>query len=88
MSGSNIEGEGPTSEQANLLRMVYGAQAAQIIYVAAKVAVADLFASGTQGSSELAKATGIDEPTLRRLLRGLVSLGNLFRGGVGSLRTH
>jgi len=74
MSGSNVEREGPTREQASLLRIVYGAQAAQIIYVAAKLAIADFLASGKQRSSELAKATSIDEPTLRRLLRGLVSL--------------
>jgi hypothetical protein len=75
MSALKTEGEGPTREQASLLRMVYGAQAAQVIYVAAKFALADLLASGTQDSSELAKAASIDEPTLRRLLRGLVSLG-------------
>lgn len=39
MTGSNIEGGGPTTEHASLLRMVYGAQAAQVIYVAAKLAV-------------------------------------------------
>jgi SAM-dependent methyltransferase len=72
---SKTEGEGPTGEQANLLRLVYGAQAAQVIYVAAKLGLADLIASRTQSSSELAKATSIDEPTLRRLLRGLASAG-------------
>ena len=31
MKVSKTEGEGPTGEQANLLRLVYGAQAAQVI---------------------------------------------------------
>jgi O-methyltransferase domain len=75
MSPSSTEGAGPTSEQANLLRIVYGAHAAQIVYVAAKLALADLIAAGTEGSSALAQAAGLDEPTVRRLLRGLAGLG-------------
>jgi hypothetical protein len=49
MSALKTEGEGPTREQASLLRMVYGAQAAQVVYVAAKLALADLLASWDAG---------------------------------------
>ena len=75
MSKPSAEGEVLAGQHADLLRMVYGAQAAQIIYVAAKLEVADLLASGPRASADLVAVTAIDELTLRRLLRGLVSLG-------------
>jgi hypothetical protein len=55
--------------------MVYGAQTAQVIYVAAKLGLADLLTEGPRASSELAPGAGVDESILRRVLRGLVSLG-------------
>jgi len=55
--------------------LVYGAQVAQIIYVATQLGVPDLLAAGSRTASELATATAVDEPTLRRVLRGLVALG-------------
>src|SRR6266498_4047788 len=75
MSKPSAEGEVLAGQHADLLRMVYGAQAAQIIYVAAKLEVADLLAPGPRASADLVALTTIDELTLRRLLRGLVSLG-------------
>jgi len=60
---------------AHVLRLVYGAQVAQIIYVATQLGVPDLLAAGSRTASELATATAVDEPTLRRVLRGLVALG-------------
>ena len=60
---------------ARLLRMVYGGEVAQIIYVATKLEVPDLLSDGPRGSGELATATTIEEPTLRRVLRGLIALG-------------
>jgi precorrin-6B methylase 2 len=64
-----------SSHQADVLRMVYGAQTAQVIYVAAKLGVADLLTDGPRASTELAPGAGVDESILRRVLRGLVSLG-------------
>jgi O-methyltransferase domain/Dimerisation domain len=64
-----------TTEQTTLLRMVYGALTSQVIYVAVRVGVADLLTEGPRTSSEVAAAAGANENTLRRLLRGLVSLG-------------
>jgi len=58
-----------------LLRMVYGSQIAQVIYVAAKLGIPDLLAAAARTTGELAAATKIEEATLRRLLRGLTALG-------------
>ncbi len=69
-AGSASQREG----HAHVLRLVYGAQVAQIIYVAAKIGIADLLAGGSRTTSELATATAVDEQTLRRVLRGLIAL--------------
>ncbi len=66
---------GQREGHAQVLRLVYGAQVAQIIYVAATLGVPDLLAAGSRTTSELATATAIDEQTLRRMLRGLIALG-------------
>ena len=69
-------GNGAQRERhAQVLRLVYGAQVAQIIYVAATLGVPDLLAAGSRTTRELATATAIGEQTLRRVLRGLIALG-------------
>jgi hypothetical protein len=45
-----------------------------VIYVAARLGVADCLAGGAKSASELAQETGAHEPSLRRLLRALVTL--------------
>jgi len=75
MSDSDIPRTVLTPEQVTLLQMVYGAQTAQIIYVATRLGVADILRDAQRTSSELAAAVGVDENALRRLLRALVSLG-------------
>ena len=75
MSDSDIPRKVLTPDQLTLLQMAYGAQTAQIIYVATRLGVADILRDAQRTSSELASAVGVDENTLRRLLRGLVSLG-------------
>ncbi len=75
MSQPSVPHESLTAEQVTLLRMVYGAQTAQVIYVAAKLGIADILTSGPRSSSEIAAAVSVDESTLRRVLRGLVGLG-------------
>jgi hypothetical protein len=64
-----------TPEQTGLLRLVYGAQAAQIIYVAAKLGVPDILKDGPRTSAEIGAAVGVEASTLRRVLRGASSLG-------------
>lgn len=51
-----------------------GIIAAQAIYVAAKLRIPDLLASGPKTSAELASDCGAHAPTLERLLRALASL--------------
>lgn len=58
-----------------MLRMIRGFQTTQMIYVAAKLGIADLLADGAKSSSALAAATGTDARSLYRLLRALASLG-------------
>jgi hypothetical protein len=58
-----------------LIEMIMGFRVTQLIYVAAKLEIADLLASGPQSSTALAKASGADERSLYRLLRALASLG-------------
>lgn len=60
---------------AALLQMVYGAQTAQVIYVAAKLGIADLLKEGPRDVVDIAAASGVDLVVLRRVLRFLVSRG-------------
>src|ERR1041385_4761982 len=77
MSQPADEAEALARQHAILLRMVYGAQVAQILYVATKLELVELLASGPRTTANLAAATIVGEVALRRLLRGLVSLGVL-----------
>jgi len=54
-----------------------------MIYVAAKLGIADLVEDGSKTSAELAKATGTHAQTLYRLLRALASLGVFAEGDQG-----
>lgn len=59
--------------QRDLLRLAYGAQAAQLLYVAVRLGVADRIGEGVGSSDELASAVGVDAARLRRVLRALVT---------------
>src|SRR5256712_13540131 len=52
-----------------------GAMAAQVVYVAAKLGLADLISQGPKTARELAQATQTPSPSLGRFLRALVGLG-------------
>lgn len=69
----------PTSPDAPppvaLIQMLFGAQTTQLAYVMAKLRLADLLQDGSRSSAELAAATHTDADALRRVLRGLSSLG-------------
>lgn len=75
MGHSSTATGGQNELHAHLLRMVYGGQVAQTVYVAAKLGLPDLLAAGSRTTSELATRATIEEPTMRRLLRGLSALG-------------
>ena len=72
MSGSGIDPQQPI---APLLQAAFGAQTAQILYVAAKLGLADHLRDGHRTATELARTLGVDAMALQRVLRGLVSLG-------------
>lgn len=67
--------EHPQQLVAPLLQAAFGAQAAQILYVAAKIGLADHLRDGHRTATELARTLGVDYRALQRVLRGLVSLG-------------
>jgi len=61
--------------QAALLQAAYGAQTAQMLYIAAKLGIADQLQNGHKPAVEMANTLGVDASALQRILRGLVSLG-------------
>jgi len=61
--------------QAALLQAAYGAQTTQMLYVAAKLGIADQLRHGHHTAAELARTLGVNDSALQRMLRGLVSLG-------------
>lgn len=60
-----------------------GYQAAALLYVAARLGLADLLADGPRESAELARAVGAHAPSLYRILRGLVVVGVFREEGDG-----
>ena len=65
----------PTSSAEVLLRMIDGYRLTQLLYVAAKLGIADLLHDGPKSSQELAQATQTHPRALYRVLRALASLG-------------
>jgi hypothetical protein len=74
-----------SADSAALRQLVMGFRATQMIYVAAKLGIADHLEAGPQGADALAKAIGAAPRPLYRLLRLRVS-GYRERGGY--LRAH
>ena len=60
-----------------LYQLATGHYVSQAIYVAAALGIADLLADGPRAAEELARSTGTDAPSLRRVLRLLASAGVL-----------
>ena len=58
-----------------LLDLISSFRVTAIIYVAARLGIADLLAEGPKGSAEIAERSGAHEPSLQRLLRALVAIG-------------
>src|SRR5262249_54771893 len=68
--------------EASVLRsMMLGYEAAQVVYVAAKLGIADLIGDGARTSRELAERTGAHEGALHRVLLPLPSVGLLADPG-------
>jgi O-methyltransferase domain/Dimerisation domain len=58
-----------------LMHMIHGSKITQLLYVVAKLGIADLLRDGPKRSEELAQAVGAHPRTLYRVLRALASLG-------------
>ncbi|MEU3405037.1 methyltransferase [Streptomyces sp. NPDC006670] len=71
---------------ANLYRLAFGFIPAQMIHVAARLGLPDALADEDLPAAELARRTGAHAPSLRRLLRGLASLGLVEETGAGTFR--
>ncbi len=70
--------DGATEAPGAVIRaMIEGLRIAQILYVAARLGLADYLKDGPQGCDDLAYATDSHGPTLRRVLRALASIGIL-----------
>jgi hypothetical protein len=71
---AKAEAQAPPPE-AVLTQMAFGALLTQALYVAARLGVADLLASGPRPVAELAAETGAHERSLYRVLRSLAGAG-------------
>jgi ubiquinone/menaquinone biosynthesis C-methylase UbiE len=60
---------------AVLMQMMAGIKVTQLIYVAAKLGIADLLCDGPKSSDELAAAAGVHPGALYRVLRALAGIG-------------
>lgn len=69
--------------ETQLSRMLQGYRYSQLIYVAAKLGIADLLKDGPKHSDELAGSVGAEAQALKRFLRGLVRLGVVVEGQDG-----
>src|SRR5215475_8332264 len=74
----------PPSPAAALALLVRGALVTQLIYVVAKLGVADILRSGPQSARQLGAALGVDADALYRVLRALASFGIFTEAGPGS----
>jgi hypothetical protein len=68
---------GANDPGATLRTLLDGYRQTQLVYVAAKLGIADILAAGPQPSAELARTTGTHPQALHRVLRGLAVIGVL-----------
>jgi hypothetical protein len=68
---------------ARLRDLIMGFRVTQMLYVAARLNLADHLAATPQSAEQLAARTGADPPSLRRLMRALTSIG-IFTEADGS----
>jgi SAM-dependent methyltransferase len=80
------DSEHPQAAIAPLLQAAFGAQSAQVLYVAAKLGLADLICDGHRTPAEIAHSLTADEAAVRRVLRGLVTLGVCHESADGDFR--
>ena len=61
--------------QLSLSEMINGVKYTQLVYVAAKLGIADLLENGPRSPDDLAESIGANRRNLYRVLRALASLG-------------
>src|SRR5262249_23216226 len=69
------DGEGDVSPAQKLLTMALGIVQTQLLNVAAQLKLADRLKDGPRSTAELAEATGMDPPTLSRVMASLARVG-------------
>ena len=65
----------PAEAGQRLFEMALGGLVTQMLYVVAKLGIADMLKHGPQTCETLARATGTHAPSLQRVMRALASLG-------------
>jgi hypothetical protein len=78
--GQQVPHGSPLAAPQTLLALINGHWTTQVLYVAAKLGLADLLAAGPQSAAALAQETATHPEALRRLLWGLTSLGVCAEG--------
>jgi hypothetical protein len=73
----------PPEPQRDLARLIDSYLTTQLLYVAARLGVADVLAGGPQTGREIAEVVGADPDVLGRILRGLVVEDVLAEDGDG-----
>ncbi|HYO49366.1 MAG TPA: methyltransferase [Chloroflexia bacterium] len=66
-----------------LFQMMYGFMPSRLVYVAARLGIADHMHAGEITAPDLARRVGADEHALRRIMRGLVNIGVLVEDEEG-----
>jgi hypothetical protein len=75
MSGQADPVGTPGDAIAAIQALIAGARNTQLIYVAAKLGLADVLHEGPRNADDIAAELNVNAPALRRLLRGLVNRG-------------
>jgi len=75
MNDEARHGAPSSAEVARLRQFIMGFRSSQMIYVAAKLGLADRLSKGAQTADALADAVGADPRALYRLMRALASIG-------------
>ena len=71
----NHRAEVRTTQASFLSQLLHGSAKTQLVYIAAKLGIAELLADGPKGSEELASRVGAHPTAFRRVMRALTSLG-------------
>jgi len=75
-----------TRARTQLVQLVFGQMAGQVVATAARLGLADLLGDGERTGTELAEATGTDADALTRLLRALAALDVATETAPGTFR--